>query len=66
MSADFLGRIVVALDAAEVPHMVVGSFASTFHGVPRAKTRGDALDTQYIERWVGALEVEAQWERVRA
>jgi len=28
--------------------------------------RGDALDLEYIERWVGALVIEAQWTRVRA
>jgi hypothetical protein len=30
-----LRRIVSALDAADVPHMLVGSFASTWHGAPR-------------------------------
>lgn len=34
--ADFLRRIIHALDAAEIPHMVAGSFASTHHGVPRS------------------------------
>lgn len=37
MSAgDFLARLVVLLDAAGIPYMVAGSFASTFHGVARA------------------------------
>ena len=31
----FLARLVAALDAAGIPHMVAGSFASTLHGVPR-------------------------------
>ncbi len=36
MSAgQLLSRLVSALDRAGVPHMVAGSFASTFHGVPR-------------------------------
>ncbi|MSP60609.1 MAG: hypothetical protein EXR72_09770 [Myxococcales bacterium] len=36
MSArDLLGRIVALLDRAGIPYMLVGSFASTFHGVPR-------------------------------
>jgi hypothetical protein len=33
---DFLSRIVAALDAAVVPYMLTGSFASTLHGVPRS------------------------------
>ena len=37
MSAgDFLARLVALLEAAGIPHMVTGSFASTFHGVARA------------------------------
>lgn len=34
-AGSFLGRLVAALDLAGVPHMVAGSFASTYHGVPR-------------------------------
>jgi hypothetical protein len=34
-ASDFLGRMVRALDDAAIPYMVAGSFASTFHGVPR-------------------------------
>jgi hypothetical protein len=33
---DLLIRIVAKLDAAGIPHMVAGSFASTYYGVPRA------------------------------
>jgi hypothetical protein len=33
---DFLFRLVAMLDAARVPHMLVGSFASAYHGTPRA------------------------------
>ncbi|MDB4980113.1 MAG: hypothetical protein JWM82_865 [Myxococcales bacterium] len=32
----FLGRLTAKLDAADVLSMVVGSFASSFHGVPRS------------------------------
>ena len=32
----FLARLTAKLAAAGVPHMVVGSFASSFHGVPRS------------------------------
>lgn len=28
-------------------------------------TRGDALDLEYVERWVSALGLKAEWERVR-
>jgi hypothetical protein len=35
-AGDFLARLAAKLRAAEVPHMVVGSFASSFHGVPRS------------------------------
>lgn len=34
-AAPFLARLTAALDAAGIEHMVAGSFASTFHGVPR-------------------------------
>ena len=67
-----LAHIVAALDAAGIPHMVAGSFASTFHGDPRTTqdidlvidpTR-DTLDRDYIERWTRELGVEGLWERV--
>jgi hypothetical protein len=35
-AGDFLARLVAKLGAAGVPHMVVGSFASSFHGIPRS------------------------------
>lgn len=35
-ATDFLRRIVGHLDAAGVPSIRAGSFASTFHGTPRA------------------------------
>ena len=34
-AADLLGRLVSRLDQAGIPYMIVGSFASTFHGLPR-------------------------------
>lgn len=33
---DLFERLTAALAAAEVPYMIVGSFASSVHGVPRA------------------------------
>jgi hypothetical protein len=58
MSSDFLGRIVSALEAASIPHMVVGSFASTFHGVPRATHDIDIVveaDRAKLDRLLAAL-----------
>ncbi len=33
---DFLTRLTAKLSSAGVPYMMVGSFASSFHGVPRS------------------------------
>lgn len=33
--SDVLGRMVSLLNQAQIPHMVAGSFASTFYGKPR-------------------------------
>jgi hypothetical protein len=33
---DVIRRIINILDAASVPYMLTGSFASSFHGMPRA------------------------------
>ena len=52
-AADFLGRLVSALDAAGIPYMLVGSFASMFHGEPRATKDLDVVidpDRATIER----------------
>ena len=35
-SADVFRRIVAALNQAEIPTMLTGSFASSWHGVTRA------------------------------
>jgi len=35
-AGDFLARLTSTLASAGVPYMVVGSFASSFHGVPRS------------------------------
>ena len=34
--ADVFRRIIEALDRAEIPYMLTGSFASSYHGAPRA------------------------------
>jgi hypothetical protein len=56
----FLDRIVALLDTASIPYMVCGSFASTYHGVPRAT---QDLDRGYIRRWAAELGVLEAWER---
>ena len=33
---DVFRRVIGALDQAEIPYMLTGSFASAFHGIPRA------------------------------
>lgn len=33
---DLLGRVVAALDAAAIPYMLTGSYASSIHSIPRA------------------------------
>ncbi|HEY7771515.1 MAG TPA: hypothetical protein VIB55_25320, partial [Longimicrobium sp.] len=33
---DLFRRVLAALDASGIPHMLTGSFASSYHGAPRA------------------------------
>jgi hypothetical protein len=40
---DLLGRLIAILDAARVPHMIAGSFASAFHGMPRSALNVDIV-----------------------
>ncbi len=35
-AADFFGRMVARLEDADIPYMLTGSFASAYHGRPRA------------------------------
>jgi hypothetical protein len=35
-AGDLFSRLIAALDAAEVPYMLTGSYASSLHGLPRA------------------------------
>lgn len=62
-AAEALARIVAALDAAGVPHMVVGSFASAFHGEPRTTQDIDVvvrIGPAELERLLAALP-ESEW-----
>jgi len=49
---DALKRVLRALEEAEVPYMLTGSFASTFHGA-------------YVGRWVVAMGLEDEWLRAQ-
>ena len=42
---DLLGRVVAILDDLEIAYHVGGSFASSYHGVPRARRATDSLAT---------------------
>ncbi len=42
-AGDFLARLATKLGDAGVPNMVVGSFASSFHGVPRSSQDVDLV-----------------------
>ena len=56
--ASTLRRIVEVLETTGIPYMVTGSFASSYHGVPRASHDIDivaAPDEEQIRRLVGRL-----------
>ncbi|HET7436046.1 MAG TPA: hypothetical protein VFN10_15155 [Thermoanaerobaculia bacterium] len=53
-----LRRIVAALDAADVPYMLTGSYASSLHSVPRATRDIDVVifpNREQLERFVQLL-----------
>jgi hypothetical protein len=52
--ADFIGRLTRELEAAGVPYMIAGSFASTFYGEPRT-TRDVDIVIHADERGIRAL-----------
>jgi len=56
-----LARIVAALDAFSIPHMIAGSFASTFHGEPRTTQDIDIVidpSREALDRFVRSLAPE--------
>jgi hypothetical protein len=60
-AGDFLARLAGKLEAAGVPHMVVGSFASSYHGVPRSSQDLDLVvnpDRESLRRFVADLPPE--------
>ena len=57
-AGDFLARLTAKLAAAGIPHMVVGSFASSFHGVPRSSQDLDLVvdpDAASLQRLLDSL-----------
>lgn len=56
--ANFLERLIAALEYAGVPFMVTGSFASTYHGAPRTTQDIDlvvALESSDLPKLFAAL-----------
>jgi len=61
VSADPLAAIVAELDRAEIPYMLAGSFASTWHGSPRTTHDIDVVISptrDQLDRFVRALDDE--------
>src|SRR5688572_7695588 len=57
-AGDFLVRLTAKLAGAGVPNMVVGSFASSFHGIPRSSQDVDLVvdpDVVSLRRFLSAL-----------
>lgn len=57
-AGDFLARLSGKLAAAGIRHMVVGSFASSFHGVPRSSQDLDLVidpDASSLQRFLASL-----------
>jgi len=57
-AGDFLARLSAKLAAAGIRHMVVGSFASSFHGVPRSSQDLDLVvdpDVSSLQRFLSSL-----------
>jgi hypothetical protein len=63
-AGDFLARLTAKLTGAGVPHMVVGSFASSFHGVPRSSQDLDLVidpDPTSLRRFLADLPADAYY-----
>ena len=57
-AGDFLVRLTAKLAGAGVPNMVVGSFASSFHGIPRSSQDVDLVidpDAASLRRFLSEL-----------
>ena len=63
-AGDLFRRIIAALDQAGIPHMLTGSFASAYHGSPRATQDIDLVieaDADRIRTLVESLPVDAYY-----
>jgi hypothetical protein len=63
-AADLLRDVVRALDAAGVPYMLVGSFASASHGAPRATQDIDVVidpTPEALDRFVAAFDSDSTY-----
>ncbi len=57
-SQKLLEKISTGLEAVDVPYMIVGSFASAYHGIPRSTQDLDivvSLDSQSLDRMLSRL-----------
>lgn len=57
----FLARLTTKLTSAGIPHMVVGSFASSYHGIPRSSQDLDLVidpDASSLRRFLADLSVD--------
>lgn len=61
----FLARLTAKLAAAGVPHMVVGSFASSFHGVPRSSQDLDLVIDPQAESEDYYADADAAFDALR-
>ena len=52
-AGDVFGRLVEALDRAQIPYMLTGSFASSLHGTPRATQDIDLVIATSLDRLLG-------------
>jgi hypothetical protein len=62
---EFLARLTGKLSRARIPHMVVGSFASSFHGIPRSSQDLDLVidpDAASLQRFLADLPAAEYYE----
>lgn len=58
---DFFADLIAKLEVSGIPYMVTGSFASSFHGLPRASNDADiviAPSRQQLESFIKSLGAE--------
>lgn len=68
-AAEVVRWICAALDAAGIEHMVVGSFASSIHGVPRSTMDLDLVidpDPDSLGRFLAAIDLDRYYVDVDA